>query len=150
MQPRHTLIAALLLLGACAHHATTSTAGAPPSTAQLLSTQWTLTKLGDQVISTPQDAREIHMVLNADNQRVAGFSGCNQMMGGYALSGDTIKFDQMAGTMMACASRMDVERKFLAMFADVDRWKIQGETLTLLDGNNRPLALFQARRQPAN
>ena len=147
MRPRVALIAALLLLGACAHN---SPAGAPVSTAQLLGTQWTLTKLGDQQITTPQDARAIHMVLSADNQRISGFSGCNQMMGGYVLNGDTLKFDQLAGTLMACVSGMDIERKFLAMFGQVARWKIEGETLTLLDADGRPLAVFGARPQPAS
>ena len=139
------LCAAVLMLAACAHDAPDTDGAAPRSTAQLLGTHWKLTRLGEEVINTPQDAREMFIVLNADNPRVAGYSGCNQMMGGYVLDGASIKFDQIAGTLMACVSNMDVERKFLAMFGQVTRWKIDGETLTLLDADGRPLALFEAR-----
>ena len=148
MRPRYAFVVAVLLLGACAHDAPPG--AAPTTTSQLLGTYWKLTQLGDQVITTPQGAREIHIVLNPDNPRVAGFSGCNQMMGGYVLNGDTLKFDQLAGTLMACVSGMDIERKFLAMFGQVARWKIEGETLTLLDADGRPLAVFGARPQPAS
>jgi len=148
MRPRLALIAGLLLLGACAHVAAPGASRAT-ATAQLLGTHWKLTELRDEVINTPQGAREIFIVLSADNQRVAGFSGCNQMMGGYALEGNTIRFDQIAGTMMACVSGMDVERKFLAMFGQAASWKIEGQVLTLLDAQGHALAVFEARSPPA-
>ena len=51
MRPRHWLLAALLLLGACAHDAPPGRSGASPAaTAPLFGTHWQLTKLGDQVI----------------------------------------------------------------------------------------------------
>jgi len=141
-----------LLLAACASEmsaggrppvaATTST---PRPTAQLLNTQWKLTQLGEQVITTPQDKREIHFVLHAENPRVSGFSGCNQMMGSYVLEGANLKFEQMAGTMMACVPDMELERKFLAMFAQVAHWEIIGETLRLLDAEGKTLASFASR-----
>jgi heat shock protein HslJ len=136
----------VLLLGACANPAPPTTAGADTkSTAQLLNTYWKLTRLGDQVITTPQDAREIHFVLHSENQRVAGYSGCNQMMGAYMLNGDELRFDRMGGTMMACVSNMDLERRFLDMFGQVAGWEIQGESLKLLDANHEPLADFESR-----
>jgi len=146
MRPNSALMLAVLLLGACAHPAPPiSPAADSKSTAQLLNTYWKLTQLGDQVISTPQDAREVHFVLHSENQRIAGFSGCNQMMGAYMLNGDELRFDRMGGTMMACVSNMDLERKFLGMFSQVAGWEIRGETLQLLDANRKPLATFESR-----
>jgi heat shock protein HslJ len=69
-------------------------------------------------------------------------------MGGYVLAGSTLKFDQIAGTMMACARDMDIEKRFLAVFPQVVRWEISGETLRWLDGGGKTLATFQARRNP--
>lgn len=136
----------VLLLGACANPAPPTTAAADTkSTAQLLNTYWKLTRLGDQVITTPPDAREIHFVLHSENQRVAGYSGCNQMMGAYVLNGNELRFDRMGGTMMACVSNMDLERRFLGMFGQVAGWEIQGESLKLLDANHEPLADFESR-----
>lgn len=140
------LLGAALALGACANNSPPTTPAADTrSTAQLLNTYWKLTQLGDQVITTPQDAREIHFVLHSENQRVAGFSGCNQMMGAYALNGNELKFDQMGGTLMACTASMELEQKFLGMFGAVARWKITGEALTLLDGTGNTLAIFESR-----
>ena len=147
MRPTSALILSVLFLGACANPVPPTTpAGAAISTAQLLNTYWKLTQLGDLVITTPQDAREMHFVMHAENQRVTGFSGCNQMMGAYVLDGSELRFEQMGGTMMACVSNMDLEPRFLGMFGQVASWDIQGETLQLLDANRKPLATFEFRQ----
>lgn len=139
-------ILGLLVLSGCAHHhAEPRGDSAVRSTAQLLNTHWKLTQLGDRVITTPEGAREIHFVLHTENQRVAGFSGCNQMMGAYVLNGEELRFDQVGGTMMACTANMELEREFVGMFGQVARWKIAGETLQLLDSGGNPLASFESR-----
>lgn len=146
MRAQHALMLLVLLAGGCAGSAPpTPPAAETKSTAQLLNTYWKLVLLGGEVITTAAGAREIHFVLHSENQRVAGFSGCNQMMGAYVLDGQALKFDQMGGTMMACVASMDLEKKFLGMFADVAGWQIQGETLTLLDASRKPLAKFESR-----
>jgi len=143
---------AALLLTACVSEMTAgggppvaATTSTPRSTAQLLNTHWKLTQLGEQVITTPQDKREIHFVLHAENLRVSGFSGCNRMMGSYVLEGANLRFEQMAGTMMACVPDMELEKKFLAMFSQVAHWEIIGETLRLLDAKGKTLATFASR-----
>ncbi len=146
MRPNHWLILGMLLLAGCAYDNPQTQAAAPTkSTAQLLNTYWKLTELDDQVITTPQDAHEIHFVMESENPRVHGFSGCNRMMGGYVLNGNELKFDQMGGTLMACSANMDLEKKFLAMFGNVARWEIAGETLTLVNADGKTLAVFESR-----
>jgi len=149
MRIAHLVVGVALLLGACAHEVTPTVPAAPAiTTAGLLDTYWRLSELDGQQVVTPADAREMHIVLGSANQRVSGFSGCNRLMGGYVLSGDTLKFDQVAGTMMACAPDMDLEKRFLALFPQVARWEISGETLRWLDAGGKTLAAFQARRKP--
>jgi heat shock protein HslJ len=146
MRLHHVLICGVLALSACANDVAPTTPATPTrSTAELLNTYWKLTQLGDQVINTPAGAREIHVVLQSENQRVAGFSGCNRMMGSYVLDGAKIRFEQMAGTLMACVPDLELERKFLAMFALVAGWEISGETLRLLDSQGKALANFESR-----
>ena len=146
MRPNHWLILGMLLLAGCAYDSPQNKGAAPTqSTAQLLNTYWKLTELDGQVITTPQDAREIHFVMESENPRVHGFSGCNGMMGGYVLNGNELKFDQMGGTLMACNADMDLEKKFLVMFGDVARWEIAGETLTLVNADGKTLAVFESR-----
>jgi heat shock protein HslJ len=138
-----------MLVGACAREVAPTVAPARSiTTAGLLNTYWRLAELDGQQIVTPAGARELHVVLNSANQRVSGFSGCNRLMGGYVLAGDSLKFDQIAGTLMACAGDMDLEKRFLAAFPRVARWEISGETLRWLDGTGKTLATFQARRDP--
>jgi len=138
------LIGAVFALAACTHDNSPPASSSPQkSTAQLLNTYWKLTQLDGQVV-TVQGDRDVHMVLHSENQRIAGFSGCNQMMGSYVLNGDQIKFDQMAGTMMACIANEELERKFLAMFPQVARWHIEGETLQLQDAGGKTLAMFES------
>jgi len=146
MRIRHLLPCAVLILAACAHDAGPPAPTTPAAiTAPLLNTYWRLAQLGEQQVLTPADASEIHMVLHSENQRVTGFSGCNRMMGGYVLAGDSLRFDQMAGTLMACQQDMDIEKRFLAMFSQVKRWEISGETLRLLDDTGNTLASLRAR-----
>jgi heat shock protein HslJ len=137
----------MLLLAGCVydHPGLKGREAGGKSTAQLLNTYWKLTQLGDLVITTPQGAREIHFVLHSENQRVAGFSGCNPLMGSYVLDGNELRFDQMGGTLMACTADMELEKEFLAMFGRVERWKIAGETLELLDAAGKPVASFESR-----
>ncbi len=59
----------------------------PQSTAQLENTYWKLMTLGGESMESPEGAREIHIVLHSEGNRVAGFAGCNQMMGSYTLTG---------------------------------------------------------------
>ena len=103
-------------------------------------------QLGDQVITTPAGAREIHFVLQSENQRVHGFSGCNRMMGGYVLDGAQapVRPDGRHHDGL-CRRIMELEKKFLAMFALVARWEISGETLRLLDADGKTLATFESR-----
>ena len=144
MNWKPSLTVCALLLAACAHDSP-STPPAVQSTAQLLNTYWKLVQLGDQVVSSPAGTREIHLVLHSENQRVAGFSGCNQMMGSYALEGSTIRFEQMGGTLMACVPEREIERQFLAVFPEVVPWEITGETLRLIGAEGQTLATFESR-----
>ena len=140
-----TLLLAVLLLGGCAHDTPAPGAVAPArSTATLIDTYWKLTQLWDEQVASPAGTREVHLILQSQNQRVTGFSGCNRMTGQYAMNGSQIKFDQMAGTLMACVESMDLEKKFLAIFPEVARWEIAAQTLRLLDAQGKTLATFDA------
>jgi heat shock protein HslJ len=61
------------------------------------------------------------------------------------LNGRELKFEQMGGTLMACAANMELEQNFLRMFGQVAGWKIAGESLQLLDDGGKPLAMFESR-----
>jgi heat shock protein HslJ len=65
-------------------------------------------------------------------------------MGSYQVNGDQLKFSQIAGTRMACPQGMDTEQAFLQALAQVQRWKITGQKLDLLDTTGKVVARFKA------
>ena len=133
------LLAAAL---ACAVAFTTTVAQA---TTNLENTYWKLTHLGDVPVIAGEKQRESHLVLRPQDQRVGGSSGCNRLMGGYALEGEKLAFSRLASIRMACAEGMDTEQKFLAALEQVKTWKIAGGHLELFDAGGRLLARFEAR-----
>ncbi|WP_018873754.1 META domain-containing protein [Thioalkalivibrio sp. ALJ16] len=137
------LLAGILLLGGCAGlDAPTDGSG---DTEHLENTYWKLVTLGEDEAVATEEAREAHLVLHAEDARLAGATGCNRMMGGYELDRDQLSFGQVATTMMACpAAIMEFERKFLDALGDVASWQIDGEMLTLIDGDGEARARFEA------
>jgi heat shock protein HslJ len=112
--------------------------------AALANTYWKLTELANGQVKTVDNQREAHFVLHADDQRVAGATGCNQLMGNYALDDQQIAFQQLATTMMACQDGADTERAFLTALNQTDAWEIDGNMLTLSNDDAQPVAHFEA------
>jgi copper homeostasis protein (lipoprotein) len=119
---------------------------AAASSVPLVNTGWRLTQLGDETVDNPPGGQAISLQLQPQNSRVVGFAGCNRMFGGYLLNGDTMKFDQLGGTKMACADgkRMQLEQRYFEALARVSQWKITDSTLELRDVEGKPQAMFAA------
>ncbi len=74
---------------------------------------------------------------------VAGFSGCNQYAGTYAIKGDRLTVGPLAGTMMACEEpAMKIENAFRGAFAGELRYAIEKDSLTLT--SDSATLVFQA------
>jgi heat shock protein HslJ len=101
--------------------------------------------LNNVSVESPEGTRELHLELNSEDLRVQGFSGCNSFMGAYELEGPKITFSRVAGTMMACAGDMSIERRILEMLGSVRTWQISGKTLRLMDQAGTPIATFESR-----
>lgn len=125
-----------------------SAEGSAPAVTALQRTHWSLMRLGDAVVSRDSLQTEAYLVLDPENHRVSGSSGCNRLAGSYELNGDHLKFGQMAGTMMACPKGMDTEQSFLQALDQVSTWKITDQHLELLDTGGKLLAQFET--QPSN
>ncbi len=121
--------------------------GPRPATAGLLDMDWVLTALNGVPVpfASHQGPRGPSLVLHADSQRVAGFTGCNRLSGSYLLKGSELTFGALAGTMMACVEGMETEKAFLEALAQVRSWRIAGIHLELLDAGGTVLARFVAR-----
>jgi heat shock protein HslJ len=60
------------------------------------------------------------------------------------VSGDHLKFTQIAMTRMACIHGGDTERDFVKALDQVTAWKILGGKLLLMDADQHVLAKFLA------
>ncbi|MCP1315340.1 MULTISPECIES: META domain-containing protein [unclassified Halomonas] len=135
--------ASVLVLNGCTSLNASSRDTAPQ--APLENTYWKLVTVGEQPATVSDQAREAYLVLHAEETRVAGSTGCNNLMGGYALKDNQLSFSALATTRMACASpQMTLERDFLQALKRVARWEVVGETLTLDDAQGQPVAHFEA------
>jgi putative lipoprotein len=121
------------------------TCGASLSTESLEQTYWKLTHLGDAAVPVAPRQREAHLILDAKSGRVSGSTGCNRLMGGYELRGNTLAFGRIAATKMACVGGMDTEKAFMDALAQVKTWKIAGCELELFDSADKRVARFEAR-----
>lgn len=118
-------------------------------TTPLEGTVWQLETLGGETAPTGAGGRPVDLQFAAAEQRAAGFAGCNRYTGGYARDGDAqhgspLSFGDMAVTLMACAEGGELERAYLQMLDRVDRYRLDGDTLTLFAGGEA-LAAFRAR-----
>ena len=139
------LAAAALLglgLGACASDDVTATADTSSSRITLEGTTWVLGEgsdlgapLGDVVVSA-----------RFEDGKVTGQSGCNSYNGSYELDGQNLTIGpDLASTQMACGdAETAVETAYLARLPKVASYSIEGETLTLADGDDKALLEYEA------
>jgi uncharacterized lipoprotein YbaY/heat shock protein HslJ len=117
----------------------------PSSTAVLQNTYWKLMTLNNVSVESPEGSRELHLVLNSEDMRMKGFSGCNGFSGEYQIEGPKIRFERVAGTMMACAGDMSIEQQIHEMLGRVAGWQIAGETLRFTNEQGMQIATFESR-----
>ncbi|WP_028866193.1 META domain-containing protein [Psychromonas aquimarina] len=107
-------------------------------------TYWKLIELNGTPVVTKENAREINMTFNSEEQTAHGFSGCNGFSGGYQLNGNQITFSPFMSTMMACPDMDETEIPFLKTLAGTELYQINGETLSLVDAQSRVIMRFKA------
>lgn len=82
--------------------------------------------------------------LRFDGTRVAGSDGCNRLMGPARVDGDRLALGPLAGTKMACAQGQAEADAFGAALSRVQRFVVQGETLSLVDAAGVTVARLRA------
>lgn len=130
----------LQLVHVARHAADTDNVAAAP----LRNTYWKLTELNNRPVEVAERQREPHIIFAADEPRLSGNGGCNNIMGGFEVDGNTLTFKQMAGTMMACLNGMQQESEFLRSLGTVTSYDISGQTLTLHNADKGVVARFTA------
>lgn len=119
------------------------TCGNPQAQSPLRNTYWKLVRLNGAPVRVAPGQREPHLILARDQQRVSGYGGCNRLTGSFGLGEDRLSFRGFAGTMMACPG-MEQEQRLLQALEKVERYRISGSHLEVLDGSGTVLARFEA------
>ncbi len=132
------IVLVALSLGACASRGGSD--GSPP----LAGKRWRLVEIGDVPAVSPGDGGgAAHLLFATDSGQVAGSTGCNHLSGRFTRSADTLRFDGMVTTEMACLDTavMRQELAFVAALDGTRRYEVLGDTLTLI-GQSGVLARF--------
>ena len=108
----------------------------------LRNTYWKLVELNGGTVQ-PGEGRELHMIIKGDD-RVNGYSGCNQFMGSVTVTGDALAFGPVAGTRRMCESVMEQENAFLLALESAHRHAISGEDMEVTDANGEVVMRFVA------
>ena len=130
VRTRLGLLAGLLLaLAGCAE------TGVPAGGATLTDIYWVLVEVDGDTFSNYQGTREPNIVFRREGGRVTGFSGCNNMAGGYETSGDALRVGPLALTRMAClgADATAMESAFVRALDQTTAYRINGAVLELRD-----------------
>lgn len=112
------------------------------SATELRGTDWELAELNGKPAS-PGEGHAAHLVLHKKGS-LSGSTGCNQIAGSYIASEGALQFTPAGTTMKMCSPQvMEQEQAFLAALKATSGYRVDGETLELLNGQ-QVLAKFQA------
>lgn len=101
----------------------------------LRDTHWVLQTLEGQPLASTPAQPAAHLVLHAASQRLSGFAGCNTLRGRYTQRGTQLALTALASTRKACPPpQMQQEQRFIALLAAADAYRIEGQVLSLLQG----------------
>ncbi len=99
-------------------------------------------------LSTDVRQRIPYLRFQAEAKLMVGFSGCNRLQTNYVVSADTLRVEQTAGTLMACAQGMEQEQAVLSMLSAVGHWQIRDGRLQLLNNERVVVAEFERDEAP--
>lgn len=107
---------------------------------------WRPIRVGGRAIDPLAGRIEAHLVLlTGEEARYAATMGCNRMAGGYVVDGAGLRFTRGLATRMACPAPLEgYERALGAALTATRGWRIDGDTLELVDDGGAPLARFEA------
>ncbi len=144
--------AALVMAAALAPVGCSTTESPRPSSpaAPLAGTLWTLVEADGKASSAGLPGTgEPHIRMDNATMRVSGYTGVNNLMGGYQTGGATLAFSQIATTRRAGPPpAMELESAVLRALESTRSYRIAGEMLELLDAGGTPVARFRATPAP--
>ena len=146
-----TILAFALAMVACsADNSETGAAATEPTSVardvkpdvSLTNTYWKLVELNGSPVE-PGEGKALHMILKGQGQ-VAGYAGCNQIMGSFTETGSGLSLGPIASTRRMCEGVMDQEMAFLQALENTGRYEIKGEEMAVRDAQDTVTMRFVA------
>jgi len=115
------------------------------STASLTNTYWRMVTLGGQAVVAMQGHREPHLLLRTAQGQYVATAGCNQLSGGYEVSGSRIDLHPGVATRMACPGALEsLEQQLVATLGAARAWRLHAQVLELFDAEGVSIATLEA------
>ncbi len=128
-----TFRAAMTAIATASALAAAACASSAPQNA-LSGTRWAVESIGG--------APAAGATIEFSAERVAGAGGCNRFFGGYAVSGESISFNDVGSTRMACAPEiMARETAFFGVLNSAQRYARIGDRLEITASDGAVLSL---------
>jgi heat shock protein HslJ len=107
----------------------------PELNATLAGTRWTLQTLGGEAQAQVAGGTPVQLKLDAASQHLSGHTGCNRLMGRFVQRGTLLTLSPLGTTRAACAEpAMKQEQAVLKMLREIDGYRVENRTLSLLQG----------------
>ena len=116
---------------------------AAADTPTLNGTSWVMTTLGGQAVLA-----DTTVTLIFEDGQLGGNDGCNLYGTTYQTQGSSLAIDtdKMMSTLMGCPEPvMEQASAFTTLLARVESYRMNDDTLELLDGSGQVLATFEAQ-----
>ncbi|HZW04083.1 MAG TPA: META domain-containing protein [Anaerolineaceae bacterium] len=110
----------------------------------LAGSEWLLVSFAEAGTETPViEGSTLTLAFEAGGQAV-GEGGCNSFGASYALEGDSLSFEPVTSTLIACEDEdvMQQETDYFAALGEVSRYESSDDQLTLLAGD-QPVLRFE-------
>ena len=114
-----------------------------PLPGALAGREWRLVAVGEQTNPLGAGGEAPTLTFDSASARAHGFAGCNSWSAGYALRGDSLRFESPIATLKMCAEGMEVETAYLATLPAV-RTFVADESTLVLSADGAPLARFRS------
>lgn len=102
-------------------------------------TKWILYNLDGKEFTSEN---QTYIVFNTIDSKVTGTAACNNFFGQFKIKGNSLTFDPLAATRIACPE-LEKETAFMKAIQNSASYKISGNKLTLSDLNGNVILVFR-------
>lgn len=117
------------------------------STPNFEGTSWKLDTYLSSIDHLVSPTSSTNLTLEFKDGRISGLSGCNSFFAKYTVEGKSMSFGLIGATKMLCTNQgvMEQEQTYFMRLESVKSYKIEGNKLSLIDGNNKTVLVYSKK-----